>query len=348
MNILICTTHVPFTSGGGELHVENLKRSFNAAGHNAEISAVPFKWYPPEEILRGTLAWRLLDVTEANGKPIDMVVGMKFPAYLVSHPNKVVWVMHQYRAAYELAGTRFDDLSHHAEGASIRRFIKNADETYLPQAKRVFANSKTVADRLRRFNNIASEPLYHPPPGADLLRPGEQGDYVFYPSRLEPMKRQELLIEAASLMKSPLRIILAGSSHDQSRYDALIKEFQVADRVKITGYIDENELIELYSNALAICYVPFEEDYGYVTLEAMHSAKPVVVPQDGGGAAELIEDGSEGRIVDPEPAAIAQALDELHADRELAKRMGERGREKVLSMKLSWNHVVDRLISAAR
>src|SRR4051794_39751169 len=114
-NILICTTQVPFTTGGGEAHVEGLRQAFQEAGHNAEVVAVPFKWYPPTEIMRGALAWRLLDVTASNGKPIDLVVGMKFLAYLVSHPNRVLWVMHQYRAAYNLWGTAFDDLSTHPE-----------------------------------------------------------------------------------------------------------------------------------------------------------------------------------------------------------------------------------------
>src|SRR5215213_3264473 len=123
-NILICTAQVPFTTGGAESHVEGLRRAFVGAGFHAEVAALPFKWYPPSEIMRGALAWRMLDVTEANGKPIDLVVGMKFPAYTVAHPRKVLWVIHQYRSAYNLWGTRFDDLSHHAEGESIRRFIK--------------------------------------------------------------------------------------------------------------------------------------------------------------------------------------------------------------------------------
>ena len=347
MNILICTAQVPFTSGGGELHVENLKRGFIEAGHNAEIASVPFKWYPPKEIMNGALAWRMLDVTEANGKPIDMVVGMKFPAYLVDHPCKVVWVMHQFRAAYDLWGTTFDDLSLKPEGAEIRSFIKNADERFLPESRKVFANSKTVADRLRRFNNIDSEPLYHPPPNVDF-RPGEYADYVFFPSRMEPIKRQELLIEAASLLKSPLRIVLAGSSHDRKYYESLVLQFKVKDRVQILSHVSHEELTDLYSNSLAVCYMPFEEDYGYVTLEAMYSAKPVVVSRDGGGAAELIEHGSDGFVVEPEPAAIAQALDELYADKKRAREMGERGREKILAMDLSWQNVVDRLLAAAR
>jgi glycosyltransferase involved in cell wall biosynthesis len=348
MNVLICTAQVPFTYGGGELHVENLKRALQAAGYNAEIASVPFKWYPPENIMRGALAWRLLDLTEANGKPVDVVIGMKFPAYLVEHPRKVLWIMHQYRAAYDLCGTQFDDLSYYPEGARTRAFIKSIDEEFIPKARKVFANSNTVAKRLKHYNNIESEPLYHPPPRAELLRAGDQRDYVFYPSRVEPTKRQELLIEAARYMRSPLRVVLAGGARNREFYESLIKKFRVENRVEMRGFVPEEEIIDLYANALAVCYLPFNEDYGYVTLEAMFAEKPVVVASDGGGATEFIEDGSEGCIVAPEPKAIAAALDELYANRERARRMGARGREKIMAMKLSWQNVVERLISAAR
>lgn len=347
VNILICTTQVPFTTGGGELHVENLKRAFTEAGHSAEICAVPFKWYPPEEIMRGTLAWRLLDVTEANGKPIDLVVGMRFPAYCVAHPRKVLWIMHQYRAAYNLVGTPYDDLSYHPDAARIRAFIKNADERFIPEARKVFANSQTVADRLMKYNRIPSEPLYHPPPRCDTLRPGAQGDYVFYPSRLEPQKRQELLIEAASLAKTSVRIILAGGTHERARYETLIRKFKVGDKVEMRGFVSEEEILKLYADALAVCYLPFDEDYGYVTLEAMLAGKPVIVPRDGGGATELIEHKSEGFTVEPTPQAIAEALDEFYMNRERARLMGERGREKLLAMNLTWQRVVEKLLTAA-
>lgn len=348
MNILICTNQVPFTFGGGELHVENLKHAFVEAGHNAEVVAVPFKWYPPSEIMNGALAWRLLDVTEANGKSIDMVVGMKFPAYLVEHPCKVIWVMHQFRAAYDLWETPFDHLSNSAEGGQVRTFIKGADEKFIPKARKVFANSKTVAERLKRFNNIESETLYHPPPRVELLCQGAQQDYIFFPSRLEPIKRQDLLIKAASLMRSPLSILLAGNSNEKKRYESLIKEYKVTDRVKLLGFVGDAETAELYANALAVCYLPFEEDYGYVTLEAMYSGKPVVVTTDGGGAKEFIDDGIEGLVVEPEPKAIAAALDELYNDKDRARKMGECGREKILSMNISWPNVVEKLLHAAR
>lgn len=346
-NVLICTTQVPFTTGGGESHVDGLRRALIQAGYNAEVVALPFKWYPPAKIMRSALAWRMLDLSEANGKPVDLVIGMKFPAYLVAHERKVLWIMHQYRSAYNLWDTPFDDLSTYPDGAQVREWIRNADNRLIPQAKKVFANSKTVADRLRRYNKIESQPLYHPPPRAESLRSGDQGDYIFYPSRLEPQKRQELLIEAAHYLRTPVKIVLAGGSGNAKHYESLVKKHGVADRVSLRGFVPESEIIELYANSLGVCYLPFDEDYGYVTLEAMLSGKPIVVANDGGGATEFIEHEREGFIVEPEPRAIAESLDSLYSNRAEARAMGERGREKLKSMNLSWQHVVESLINGA-
>jgi glycosyltransferase involved in cell wall biosynthesis len=346
-NILICTTQVPFTSGGAESHVEGLRRALIAAGYKAEIVALPFKWYPPAEIMRGAMAWRMLDLSAANGQPVDLVIGMKFPAYLVAHERKVLWILHQHRAAYNLWGTAFDDLSTYPEGVRIREWIKHCDERFIPEARKVFANSIAVAERLKRYNNIESEPLYHPPPLAGRLRTGDQGEYVFYPSRLEPQKRQELLIEAMRLVRTPVKLILAGNSADVQRYEDLIKTRGVGDRVTMRGFVSDDELIELYANSLGVCYLPFDEDYGYVTLEAMLAGKPVVVPSDGGGAAELVEHEQTGLITEPNPQAIAECLDLLYSETSRARKMGERGLEKLRSMNLSWEDVVDRVISAA-
>jgi glycosyltransferase involved in cell wall biosynthesis len=344
MNILICTSQVPFVSGGAEVHVANLRSALIKAGHEADVVALPFKWYPPREIIRSALAWRMLDVTEANGKPVDMVIGMKFPAYLVEHPRKVLWVIHQYRSAYDMAGSDYDDLAAYADGTNTRMFVKQADEEFIPRALKVYANSQNVAARMLRFNNIQSEPLYHPPPRAELLSPGAQGDYIFYPSRLEPQKRQDVLIEAARHLKSDAKIVLAGGGRHLAHYQSLIKsDRKIQQRVVMRGFVSEEEMLKLYREALAVCYLPWDEDYGYVSLEAMYSGKPLIVARDGGGATEFIEDGREGSIVDPTPEAVARAIDELYLDRKRAQQMGERGREKVLAMNLSWQNVVEKL-----
>ena len=347
MRILICTTQVPFTCGGAEAHVAGLQRALIEAGHQAETVALPFKWYPPTEIMRSAMAWRMLDLSAANGQSIDLVVGMKFPAYLVAHPNKVLWILHQHRSAYNLWGTQFDDLSTYPEGPRMRAWIKHCDEKFIPEARQVFANSRTVAGRLKQYNNLESEVLYHPPPLADRLRAGEQRDYIFYPSRLEPQKRQELLIEAMKHVRVPVKAVFAGSSSDAQHYESLIKQHGVADRVCVRGFVSDDGLIDLYANALGVAYLPFDEDYGYVTLQGMLAAKPVIVPSDGGGATEFVADGVTGSIVQPDPKAIAESIDQLHSDRVRARRLGEQARDQIASANLSWANVVDKILSAA-
>jgi len=155
------------------------------------------------------------------------------------------------------------------------------------------------------------------------------------------------LIEAARYLRTPVKIILAGSSRDPKHYQSLIEQHRVGDRVVSRGFVDEPEIVELYANALGICYLPFDEDYGYVTLEGMLSQKPVVVARDGGGATEFVEHDRDGLIVDPEPRAVAEALDTLYGDRQKAKQMGENARAKLQGFNFSWSHVVERIISAA-
>jgi hypothetical protein len=98
----VCEAQVPFVHGGAELHVRQLVRELCARGYLAELVSVPFRWNPKEEILPHAAAWRLLDLSESNGRPVDLVIASKFPTYFVRHPNKIAWLIHQYRAAYEL------------------------------------------------------------------------------------------------------------------------------------------------------------------------------------------------------------------------------------------------------
>jgi glycosyltransferase involved in cell wall biosynthesis len=345
VRILICTPQVPFVSGGAELQVRNLQAAFIDRGHQAEIVAIPFQWHPHAQIVRGMLQWRMLDLTSANGAPIDMVVALKFPAYLVRHPNKVIWLTHQHRQAYDLLGTEYGDFTSGDEAVATRRIIIDADTSLIREARHVFTISKTVAERLRKYNGISAQPLYHPAPGAELLRCEGYGDYVFYPSRLDRSKRQDLLIEAMTHVKSGARCVVAGAGPDEARLRGLIAHRGLQQRVKLTGFVGDRELIEYYSRALAVYFGPFAEDYGYVTLEAFHSKKPVLTLTDSGAPLEFVQDGVNGFVLPPDPIAIARAIDSLCDRRQLAQSLGQRGLETITAMGLSWDNVVGRLVS---
>ncbi|HMF58514.1 MAG TPA: hypothetical protein VK619_19370, partial [Pyrinomonadaceae bacterium] len=195
MRILIATTQVPFIRGGAEAHAEGLRDALIASGHETEIVAMPFKWYPPEKILEHMLACRLTDLTEVSGTPVDLLIGLKFPAYLIPHPNKVLWILHQFRTAYELWDHPLGDLIYSPNGAEVRDSIRRADMKLIPEAKKVFANSANVARRLKEFCGIDAEPLYHPPPNAEKFYSSDMEDYFFFPSRLCLPKRQALVLE---------------------------------------------------------------------------------------------------------------------------------------------------------
>src|ERR1700730_16417947 len=93
--IIVCEPQVSFVPGGAEVQVRELTRELTARGYDAELVSVPFKWYPKDEILPHAAAWRLLDLSESNGRAIDLVIATKFPTYFVRQPNPVAWLVHQ-------------------------------------------------------------------------------------------------------------------------------------------------------------------------------------------------------------------------------------------------------------
>src|SRR6476469_9303508 len=165
--VLVCEAQVPFVHGGAEVHVRQLVRELRARGYMTELVSVPFKWYPKEEILPHAAAWRLLDLTESNGRPVDLVIGTKFPSYFARHPRKVSWLVHQHRAAYELAGTIYSDFGYDERDIGLQAQLLSLDEQMLGECVGRYTISTTVTDRLRRFNGLDSTPLYHPPFLAD-------------------------------------------------------------------------------------------------------------------------------------------------------------------------------------
>ena len=135
--VIVCEAQVPFVHGGAEVHVRELVRELRARGYTAELVSVPFKWYPKDEILPHAAAWRLLDLSESNGQPIDLVIASKFPTYFVRHPNKVAWLIHQYRAAYELCGTEYSDFQHIESDVNLRDRLIELDTEMLGECRAI-------------------------------------------------------------------------------------------------------------------------------------------------------------------------------------------------------------------
>jgi glycosyltransferase involved in cell wall biosynthesis len=348
MRVLIATAQVPFIRGGAELLAEGLRAALRAEGCEVDIVAIPFKWYPPACILDHMLACRLLDLTESSGAPIDRIIGLKFPAYLIPHPNKVLWILHQHRSAYDLWDRGLSDLQDVANGVLVREAIRQADERLLPEAKAIFTIAKNVSQRLHKYNGIDSSPLYHPPPNAEQFYCAPSEEYFFFPSRLASLKRQALVLKALALTPKTVRVRFAGTPEHPALFQELqmlAGQLKIENRVEWLGAVTDAEKVQLYAQALGVIFPPIDEDYGYVTLEAMASAKPVITCSDSGGPLEFIEPEETGLIVEPTPEALAIAMERVWKSREEAKQLGARAKEKYTALGVSWRNVVERLLA---
>ena len=343
MRIILLTTQCPFVLGGAELHARNLEQALRQAGHEAEIVSMPFKWYPASSVLDHMLAARALDVSEFNGVKIDLAIGLKFPAYLMRHPAKAYWILHQHRQAYDQWDSGLSDLYDDPDGQSVREAVIAADNAELVGAPRMFANSANVAARLQRYNGVEATPLYHPPPLAGRLTGGEFGSYFYYPSRISRTKRHDLVLRALAVADSSVRIVFTGAA-DSPDYErglkALAHELGVEDRVEWRGFVSEGEIAALYAGARGVLFTPIDEDLGYIALEAMLAKKPLVTVADAGEPAALARDGVEGLVTAPEPEAFAAALNALAASESKARALGAAGFERYRSLEISWPHVV--------
>lgn len=347
MRVAIATVQVPFISGGAEILARLLRDNLAERGHEADIVTIPFKWYPAATLLESLRMAALVDLTEVNGEPIDQVIALKFPMYALRHPRKTVWLLHQHRQAYELWGTPYGDLQDMAGGEDAREQIRMADNEALGEARRVYTISRTVSRRLLEFNGIESTPLYHPPRHHATLHARAYDDFIFYPSRVDALKRQTLLVKAAARMQSSMKIIIAGggSRSEMNHVRQLMAQLGVEARVDLRGRLSEAEILDLYSRCRAVYFGGFAEDYGYVPLEGFFASKPVIVHDDAGGPLEFVCHEQNGYVVPPEPEPLATALDLLSRDPDLAERLGRRGRQDLLDRKMDWDHVIHSLLN---
>jgi glycosyltransferase involved in cell wall biosynthesis len=349
VRVLIASTYVPFIKGGGTKIAEDLCQALTARGFETDTVMIPFAWAWPE-VPAQTVALRLLDVTESCGNRIDRLIAIRYPSYALNHPNKVAWFIHHHREAYDLWGTPYGGMPDTGVCRHYRDLIRRSDDCYLRECRKVFTNSRVVADRLRTFNDLEPEGVLYPPLGdASLFRPGPFGDYLFYASRLTPIKRQGLAIEALRYTSPDVRLVIAGGPDVPAQEEELrrqVAELGLEGRVELVGRVSEQEKADLMAGCCGALYLAYAEDsYGYVTLEAFHSAKPVITLTDSGGPLEVIEDGVNGLVAEPQPQALAAAMDRLWKDRAAGQVMGERARDTLGRYRIDWDHVVENLTS---
>jgi glycosyltransferase involved in cell wall biosynthesis len=343
MNVAIATVQSPFVSGGAEYHAQGLLNALRLSGYCVDIITAPFHFGPAKKVTQSIRYWEKQNFTYFDSNKVDLVICLKFPTYLLNHDNKVLWLLHQHRSVYDLWDLNKKNGHKFSWKDRVNKFeIRRKDNKNIKEIKRRFTNSGNVSKRLMKYNQIDSSPLYHPP--FFKPSPGSYDPFIFCPSRLEPLKRQSLLLDALSLSKSSIKVVFAGTGSQLEYLKEKAIQLDLNQRVVWLGEISDELMLHHYTNCLAVFFGPFDEDYGYITLEAMQAAKAVITCTDSGGPLEFISDMQTGIIVEPTPDVISSSIDLLATNKKLAKSLGESARSKYKELDISWDNVVEKLI----
>ena len=344
MRIAVVTSDVPFVEGGHRVIARALVSAIRDAGHEADLVTTPQNRFGRQ--LSAYLATWLTDVQVAgDGGPVDKVISLRFPSYAVRHPQHVVWLNHRMREYYDL----WDDFKTHlgARGRmveGVRRAALHFIDKRLLSRREVFAQSKTIQERLRRWGGIPSEVLYPPPPPRQYRCDSYNGS-VLVVGRLTPLKRVDLLLRAAAEAGGNWRVRIAGEGPQREELVALTRQLGLNGRVVLLGPLDDDKLVQEYASCGAVYFGSKAEDYGLVTLEAFSSSKPVITCSDSGGPAELVEDGVTGFVVDPDAQALASALSRVVGEPRLAEELGRAAAG--VAAQHNWQGTVERLLTPA-
>jgi glycosyltransferase involved in cell wall biosynthesis len=339
--ICVCSVQIPFVKGGAEYFSQNLVNQLRARSYEVENIQLPLQTLPVEEVVKGCLAWRLLNLDRIYNDEIDLVIGTKFPSYMIPHKNKIIWLVHQYREIYDLHDTIYSGFQATSNHVQVREQLIELDHLAFSEAKQIFTISKTVSKRLKKYNDFNSTPIYPPLDDAEKFHFASLDNFVLSVSRLEGNKRVALLIEAMRYVSKHFKAIIVGEGYLRKEYEKLAELHNVSDRILFTGVLLRKDLIQYYSQAGALFYGPIGEDYGYATLEAFYSSKPVITCHDSGGILEFVDE-STGWVCDPTPEAIGACIEEALSNKQEAKARGEAGHKRIQF--INWQNALDTLL----
>ena len=322
------------TPGGAERLYSGLYQGLSSLGLEAALVSVPADEPSFDAIMRNYQFCESLDL-----RSFDVVVSTKAPTYMVKHPCHVMYLVHTVRVFDDMFERNFPTAPH--ESINQRFTIHQKDVNAMTVLAARFAIGNEVAKRLYRSRGLDAEVL-HPPLGVEGFSPGPQGDYFFLPGRLHPWKRVDLVIEAMKLSNLPMRLLITGTGEDEKRLRLLAGD---DPRIEFTGKVSDEKLLELYSNCLAVPFVPLREDYGYITLEAFASHKPVITCADSGEPAHFVKNRQNGLICSPNPESLKQSLEWVFKNRQRALEMGQKAAAGI--QRMSWRKAAFRLVDAA-
>ena len=342
--IAVITSDVPFVKGGHLIIAHSTVKALRDYGYEADLILTPQNRFGSQ--FKAYLATRLIDFGEDGlGRKIDQVISFRFPSFAAKHSHHVCWINHRMREYYDLWEMLLSQLSFRGKiKENIRRKITHVLDTFLLKhnVSKLWAQSKTIQMRLEKWGKIKAEVLYPPPPQRDYYTQSYQ-NFILAISRLHKLKRLDLLIEAFKHLKNKeLKAVIIGQGPEEKNLIQKIKINGLEKRINLLGTADEKTILTNYAQCRAVFFAPLREDYGLVTTEAFACRKPVVTTFDAGGPTELVKNKENGFIVENKPEKIAEKLDQLADDQNLAEKMGLKAFRFISQLK--WDKTVEKLI----
>lgn len=342
--ICVVTSFIPFVYGGNEILAETLAKKLRESGYESWVTYVPQN--PFGKQISAYLSARFTDLRFSGcSNEIDQIISLKFPAYAVKHKNHICWISHRMREYYDL----WDEFSSglptvpYRLKEEVRRFVVHQlDKYFLKGVKRIYAISENASMRLKKWGGIEAEVVYPPPRDMDY-RSGPYENFFLSVSRLTRHKRHDLFIDAFRFINDHrIKGYIIGEGEEREELEKMIERADLKDRVFLLGYLEKEELEKYYSRCLSVFFGPYDEELGFVTLEAMKFRKPVITCSDSGGPLEFIKDGETGFVVDPDPQEIAERIEKLLSIRGLAESLGEGSFDRIKD--ITWEKAIERLV----
>lgn len=234
-------------------------------------------------------------------------------------------------------------------GSLIRHLVHVLDRIALAptEINRYCAISSNVTGRDGYFPpGVSVDVIHHP---SDLFglndiqslpakRPSSPVRF-FTISRLDGAKRLDLLIRAFRRTSFAGELRIAGTGPAEA---ALCAAAEGDSRIHFLGRVHDREVLSEYAAADIVPFIPYDEDLGLITLEAMQAGRPVLTCSDSGGSLEFVTEGVTGCIAEPNEQSLAQTMERMVRDLAACARMGDNAR--VRAQRVSWAQVVEALL----
>ena len=325
--------------GGAEAFFAGLLGGLRAIGVKADEVAVPIDESTFETVMASY--GRCYDLDLRN---YDLVISTKAPTYMLRHPCHVSYLVHTLRVFYDRFAAEFGDGT--PELKRQQALIHQLDRSALHprRVRRHFTightNYRRLIDADAFWKHIPYEVLHLPATVTGFKRP-RPGKYFFLPGRLHRWKRVDLVIEAMRRLERNVPLKIAGTGEDEAHLRAVAGGDR---RIQFLGRVTDAQLVDLYAGAIAVPFVPVQEDYGLVMIEAFNARKPVVTCSDSGEPVHFVKQGVNGFVVEPDVDALAGALTSFIDQPERATEMGERGFQGVAHIR--WDSIATTLVNS--